>query len=210
MSDFDIYLGGGDYPCKDCQIINYAFTNDVEQKVNQQIGECPICYEEKQISRFCDNNHYFCDDCMSGKYENYDVTEQDKPIFPYEEEIEKKYVKFINEGKYFTEKGLIDVDQNYQQKLKKKYLNSNIYIESEEPEYFGNIFNRNYNPDSDEFFSVFIENNEKKIHQGYVWENEMITDYTCKIIEWEHKKQGIEKQTIREPETICPLCRKHF
>ena len=49
FSDCEIIIDGEEYPCQICKANNY---------VKKQIGECPICYEEKQISRFCQNNHY--------------------------------------------------------------------------------------------------------------------------------------------------------
>ena len=214
LSDCEIIIDGEEYPCQICQANNYAYTNDVKQNVKKQIGECPICYEEKQISRFCQNNHYFCDECISGEYENYQVTEEDKPIFPYEEEIKQKYIKFLNDGKYLTEEGLIDLDQDYQQKLKKKDLNSNsdVYIESEEPEYFGKVFNRDYDTDDDDGFSFkfIIGNNEEEKTQAEEWTNKMISDYLNNYFEWKSKKEGIEQKTIIEPILDCPLCRKSF
>ena len=91
-----------------------------------------------------------------------------------------------------TIEGLIDLDQDYQQKFKKKDLNSNsdVYIESEEPEYFGKVFNR------DEII--------------WSWTNKMISDYLNNYFEWKSKKEGIEQKTIIEPITDCPLCRKSF
>lgn len=218
LTDCQIMLEGKDSLCDDCQASNYTFTNNVKQKINQQIGECPICYEEKILSRFCKNNHFFCDVCINGKYEMYKVTEEDKPIFPYGEEIKHKYMKFMNEGKYLTDDNLIDVDQNYKQKLKKKDLhsdfNSDVYIESEEPEYFGKVFNRNYDINDknlDGFsFKVFIQDSEENLCDSDIWQNNMIDNYLFRILDRKDKKEGTIKKTLKECLLNCPMCRKYF
>lgn len=176
ISDFFTTILGKN-KCRNCDI-NDSFLDQFENKID----ECIICLENKEVFNFCKNGHYWCRQCSEYKMNLIGY----EPQFPFNEDIENKYWKWINNGYFLTDQNLIDKDENFENNLTISRIecyneDTNEYeiksIKSELPNYFGNIINNNN--EIDVWENPTIQEYKKKIEDYYAQDTSPINSDKC-------------------------------